>query len=78
MSVPISYNHGDYLITFDCLHTGGGSSSLSGSPWKFRPGPLPLDPNEPCGPALGLFPNGPMGSKRAPGGTDPLLKKHIS
>lgn len=47
--------------------TGGGNSSLSGSPLK----------KPPRGPRGGLIPPlppvGVMGSKRAPGGTAPLI-----
>lgn len=47
--------------------TGGGNSSLSGSPLK----------KPPRGPRGGLIPAPPpvgvMGSKRAPGGTAPLI-----
>lgn len=64
LSVQIHFN-------IECNQlTGGWSSSLSGSPlWGPRgsllPGLLP-------GGLTGKLPNGPMGSKRAPGGTDPL------
>lgn len=55
--------------------TGGGSSSLSGSPLKKPdlPGPKPPRPGRGPIPRPGTFPKGPMGSKRAPGGTAPLL-----
>jgi hypothetical protein len=51
--------------------TGGWSSSLSGSPLCSPRGP-PLPPSPRPGGLTGNVPKGPIGSKRAPGGTDPL------
>lgn len=57
--------------------TGGGNSSLSGSPLKKPPRGPPRGPRPGLGPMPrpGKLPKGPIGSKRAPGGTAPLSKE---
>jgi len=62
------------------MYPGGGNSSLSGSPLNSLPGPPPKPPPRPRRPSRGplrgpgMLPKGPIGSNRAPGGTDPLGK----